>query len=164
MESVRTWAFSLCVALVAGGICHLLVPNKSMEKIFQLVASSFFLCCVLAPFLSGTLPLLEDLEVEIPQESVSAVETLTDTMEDQVLTLTRQNLEQQLDDCLQEEGIDPLEIEVSIHAEEDSSIRLDQIVVTVSQSQRPNSGTIRSRTKELLGMEPVVYYQQEEPS
>ena len=164
MDNVRTWALSLCVALVAGGVCHLLLPNKSMEKIFQLVASSFFLCCVLAPFLSGALPLLEDLEVEIPQDAMPALENLNGTVDQQVLALTEQRLEDQLGDHLRAHEIVPLEIDVSIHAQEDHSIRLDQIAVTVSKEQTPNAGTIRFLTEELLGMEPAVYYQQEETS
>lgn len=51
MDSVKQWAFSLCAAMIACGIAQMLVPKASLEKIFSLVISVFFLCCLLSPLL-----------------------------------------------------------------------------------------------------------------
>ena len=49
MEGIKQWAFSVCAAMVACGLCQMLLPKAGMEKIFRMTVSIFFLCCLLSP-------------------------------------------------------------------------------------------------------------------
>lgn len=49
METVKQWALSVCAAAVACGIAQMVLPRGSMEKIFKITVSVFFLCCLLSP-------------------------------------------------------------------------------------------------------------------
>ena len=51
MDSVRDWAFSLCVASICGTIMNGILPECDLQKIFKTVYSVFFICCVISPII-----------------------------------------------------------------------------------------------------------------
>lgn len=49
MEFFKEWAFSICCALIIGGILNMILPSGNMQKIFKTVLCIFFICVVAAP-------------------------------------------------------------------------------------------------------------------
>ena len=49
MEEIKTWAFSICCASVAGGILNLLLPEGNVQKTYKTVFCIFFLCIIISP-------------------------------------------------------------------------------------------------------------------
>jgi len=50
METLRTWALSVAMAAMAGGLVWLLAPKGSVQKALRALISVFLLCAFLSPF------------------------------------------------------------------------------------------------------------------
>lgn len=55
METVKSWAISICMASLAGTVAHFLSPSGSTQRIFKVVISVFFITVMVYPIvgLSG---------------------------------------------------------------------------------------------------------------
>jgi hypothetical protein len=50
MEQLRTWALSVAMAALAGGVVWLLAPKGSVQKALRTLIAVFLLCAFLSPF------------------------------------------------------------------------------------------------------------------
>ena len=50
MESLRTWALSIAMAALAGGVVWLLAPKGGVQKALRALIAVFLLCSFLTPF------------------------------------------------------------------------------------------------------------------
>ena len=50
MQQLRTWALSLVMAALAGGLVWLLAPKGSVQKALRTLLAVFLLCAFLSPF------------------------------------------------------------------------------------------------------------------
>ncbi|MCL1952869.1 MAG: hypothetical protein FWF60_08590 [Oscillospiraceae bacterium] len=50
MEQLRTWALSVAMAALAGGVVWLLAPKGSVQKALRTLIAVFLLCAFLTPF------------------------------------------------------------------------------------------------------------------
>jgi len=88
MEALRTWALTVALAALAGGIVRLLTPKGSVEKALRTVVAVFLLSAFLSPMFSrgninldwilpaelGQAPTLHAFELEIARQIQQAVE------------------------------------------------------------------------------------------
>jgi len=88
MEALRTWALTVALAALAGGIVRLLTPKGSVEKAVRTVVAVFLLSAFLSPMLSrggvnldwilpaefDQAPTLHAFELEIARQVQEAVE------------------------------------------------------------------------------------------
>ena len=87
MEALRTWALTVAIAALAGGIVRLLTPRGSVEKAVRVVVAVFLLAAFLSPMfgrggvsLDWVLPepqeppTISALELEVVRQVQSAVE------------------------------------------------------------------------------------------
>ena len=51
METIRTWALTVALSALAGGIVWLLAPKGSVQKALRTVVAVFLLCAFLSPLL-----------------------------------------------------------------------------------------------------------------
>lgn len=51
IDTIKDWAFSICVASICGTIMNILIPKGDMQKVFKTVYAVFLLCCILSPIL-----------------------------------------------------------------------------------------------------------------
>lgn len=56
MESLKTWAFTVCVAALVCTAIQMLVPKKGTGRVFRMVMTAAFLLCMIYPLADG-LPL-----------------------------------------------------------------------------------------------------------
>lgn len=49
MEWLRSWALAAGCAAIAGGLALTLSPVSGIQRVFKIVLSAFFLCCVVVP-------------------------------------------------------------------------------------------------------------------
>ena len=52
MEAIRTWALTVALAALAGGIVWLLAPKGTVQKAVRTVVAVFMLCAFLSPLVS----------------------------------------------------------------------------------------------------------------
>ena len=87
MEALRTWALTVAIAALAGGIVRLLTPKGSVEKAVRCVVAVFLLSAFLSPMFSrGGVsldwvfpelvepPVISALELELMRQVQTAVE------------------------------------------------------------------------------------------
>ena len=114
MEAIKQWCFSLCTAMVACGIMQMLMPNSSLEKVFRLTVSVFFLCVMLSPVLLQS----PQLRIEVEEYSIQNIrmraERLSTLMESQTDTAARQNIRKIIEEKLSEMGINCHSITIDI--------------------------------------------------
>lgn len=148
MDSIRQWAFSLCVAMAAGGIAQMLMPKSGLEKIFRLTVSAFFLCCLLSPFVFR-MPLLE-LDVKAyEQESIDQrAKRLTDTVGHQTEQVAKQDIEKIIAEKLAEMGIKYHRITININTNGQNNPEVKTVEIELDRVHQREHDHIR---KELTG-------------
>ena len=62
MEQIKTWAFSVCLAVVCGAILNMLAPEGNLQKTFKCIISIFFLCVIIAPVSKIDIPNFKNTE------------------------------------------------------------------------------------------------------
>ena len=68
MEEIRQWAFGICAAAVACGLTQMILPKSSMQRVFGITSSVFFLVCLLSPVALVPLTLDITTQEEFQQE------------------------------------------------------------------------------------------------
>ncbi|MDR1733965.1 MAG: hypothetical protein LBR73_03685 [Oscillospiraceae bacterium] len=108
LESLQSWAVSLALAALAGGLVWLLSPKGSVQKSLRTVAAVFLLCAVLQPvFQMGG---IEDLFAGYSQE-VLQPQLEAESMK-QVQAALEAELEAQIGTLLAEQGIAGAQTEI----------------------------------------------------
>ena len=129
MDSVMKWGMSLCCAALAGGVAQILSPGGSMERIFRITLSVFFLCCVVSPFngFSGNFSLEESGILLQDREEEAALE-LSDAADKIFYRSAAEKLELLAQKKLEQMGINDAKLSVYI-TETDHQLTAEDIVV-----------------------------------
>ena len=98
MEALRTWALTVAIAALAGGIVRLLAPRGSVEKALRCVVAVFLLAAFLSPMFGrggvsldwvfpelAEPPTISALEMEVMRQVQTAVEAELRTRMERVL-------------------------------------------------------------------------------
>jgi len=115
MFAIKQWAFSLCAAMIACGIARMLLPKSSMEKMFRMVVSVFFIGCMLSPFILRNPALIFDPPDETRREIAQLSRRLSAVADEQALRIAKQNLERMLHENLKEKGIKVHAVTININ-------------------------------------------------
>ena len=154
MEQIKEWAVNVCITLIATGVFSMLIPQGSMEKVMRFGVSTFFLCCLILPFLFG-MPLF-DWETEV--SASIRTEELEEGMEEQMKELSRYNIEQVINRLLSQEEIQAEKIEADIHISEENRVFINSVTVVLAAEQKDKMSKVKEQIKEQLGIEPKVTF------
>ena len=83
MEEIRQWAFGICAAAVACGLTQMILPKSSMQRVFGITSSVFFLVCLLSPVALVPLTLDITTQEEFQQEADRRADRLRLMVEEQ---------------------------------------------------------------------------------
>ena len=146
MDEFLRWGMTLCCAALAVGILHIISPGSSMEKIFRITLSVFFLCCVVSPLTQMIKNFevkqdnrwIESKENEIAQEMEQIAEEIFEgSVTEQLQMLAQKKLEQM--------GINDARLSVYI-IETDRQLIAEDIVVEAVLPQK-----YKERHNEIFG-------------
>lgn len=162
MDSIRDWGYSLCAAAIACGMIQILIPNAGAGRVMRMTVSVFFLCCLFSPLVLRS-PGLEP----IPQSSAQAktdeiARRLTEGQEERAIRKAQEDLSRQVRDSLEEIGIFPSKIRITIHAVDKSRIEISELTLVLQEGDREREGEAVQRIKELLGEAPDIKYERDE--
>lgn len=148
MEAFRSWGICVTVCILAAAVIRLLFPNVEKEKSVRVLISTFLLCAVLSPFISGDGPAMElpELDVDSAAEQLDQINaqinrSLESQAQSRLIDLTAQ--------VLAEAGVTDAEIEVKTDILDDGHIQIDEIVIISSASV--NWGAISDQVTEATG-------------
>lgn len=158
MESIRQWAFGICCAAIACGLAQLLMPKSSMQRIFQITTSVFFLSCLLSP-IAISLPSLDVIPPEeIMQEIDEKSERLDSIAKEQGHDLATESIRHAAEDTLMDFGIKPNKIYINVHDDGDGGITISECELELDNSYLPQHDEIRAALHKALGVDIRIGY------
>ena len=157
MDSIRSAAVSLCIALVAAGIFSMLTPSGSWNRFARFGVQLFLLLSLASPFFSGELNWTMETG-ELLEEADSARTEMSALAEEQLLENFSENLEQSARDVLENAGFSPLEIEAWVHIADEQRIDITAIEITLPEGQRARAEEAAGLISETFGMQPQILF------
>lgn len=152
MDTIREWAASICITLVATSIFSMLIPHGGMEKVMKFAVSAFFISCLLSPFWSGLPSLGWEAEAAIQTDYSS----ISSQLNEQVVRLSEANLRRVISDILDEKGIEAEKITPQVHILDDGSISITKVVVELAGDENKNVQSVQELLEQETGLETEV--------
>lgn len=134
MDGIRAWSAAVCLAALGCAAIQLLAPKDGIGKVFRLVVTTFFLCCMLLPMLKvGSLTQLD--VADLPDAVVS--EFLADTVTEQLERQVRDTVSTLATEMLAERGVTAEKIEVTTDISDEGGIYIQHVTITVDKQTVP---------------------------
>ena len=151
MEEIRQWAFGICAAAVACGLTQMILPKSSMQRVFGITSSVFFLACLLSPIAFVPLSLDITVQEEFQQEADRRADRLRLTVEEQQRDAVSESVRLAAAGLLEEMGVEYRKIYISI----------SECEVELDESWFPRHQEIREALLDRLGVNVLIGYKKE---
>ncbi len=130
MEIIKQWALSLCVAAVAGAAAEMILPEGSLQKVFKITFSVFFLCCLFSPALANV-----KLDMSYSETALTETESLAGELESSVNRQITDSAAASVEKLAQKEleamGIFSAKTAADINIAEDGGILINRLQITL---------------------------------
>lgn len=157
MDSIRSAAVSLCIALVATGIFSMLLPNGGWNRFAKFGVQLFLLLSLVSPFFSGDINWTMETG-ELLEEADSARTEMSALAEEQLLENFSENLEQSAREILENAGFSPLEIEARVHIADEQRIDISELNITLPEEEKSRGDQAAQLIAEAFGAEPQLTF------
>ena len=152
MNTIQQWTAGICLAVLALSLVQYLMPEGPLHKTAELAAGAFFLCAVLIPVCSGA-----GFFVSVSLPSLQPSESLQDTVEEQKEDAVSRSVSLA---CgwrnWRAMGIPVKEVETTVHTQEDGSICITSVRVTIPAAQSAQCDRAAELLSASLGLEVEV--------
>lgn len=153
MDSIKAWAAALCIAAIVCAVLQMLAPKEGTGKVFKLILSAFFLCCLIMPLLrAGS---LTRLDISVLPGEVQA-ELLEDRVNQQLMRQVQATVEQLAETALDSSGVKAEKIEVKTDTSPEGSIYIQQVTITLDKQSKPKALAAREVLEKQLGVSVVI--------
>lgn len=153
MEGLKQWAFSVCAAMVACGICRMLIPSSGMEKMFRTTVSVFFLCCLLSPMVFQVPALRIELENDSQQQIQERAERLQSEAENQAGAAANRDMMKIIGEKLDQMGIKYHGITININENGQSLSSPGTIEILLSTDYERQQTAVRGELADAFGLD-----------
>lgn len=103
MEALRSWALTVAMAALAGGIVRLLAPKGSVERAVRTVVAVFLLCAFLSPLWNRSGSTLDWILPD--EEQTPTLAALDDAVAEQMRTAVEAELQREISETLLLRGV-----------------------------------------------------------
>lgn len=153
MDSIKAWAAALCIAAIVCAVLQMLAPKEGTGKVFKLILSAFFLCCLIMPLLrAGS---LTRLDISVLPGEVQA-ELLEDRVNQQLMRQVQATVERLAETALDSSGVKAEKIEVKTDTSPEGSIYIQQVTITLDKQSKPKALAAREVLEKQLGVSVVI--------
>ena len=149
MNAVRTWLLAICFAVLAVAVLQYLAPPGSMEKMIRYVTGAF-LVCAMAFSLKSVLPKIP-LAFSIPTQ-YGAESEFSSFVESQEITAAQESVERLAETEINKMGISCKNIHADMDKQEDGSIGINRIEITLASGYEGYGARVESYLSETLGV------------
>lgn len=153
METIRSIGASVCITMIVTGIFSILIPGKAMEKTVQMAVGLFFLASIVLPIANGDWKGF--MSVQSTREEVSLPD-LEQTVEQNMIELTQEQLCEQAKALLGAEGITAKQVSVTVHIDGDNSITITEILIVLPKEEVLNFPLAGQVIKDGFQIEPKI--------
>ena len=158
MSALIQWAFALCAAMVAMGLCRMLIPSTGMEKTFRFVVSIFFLAVLLSPVVFRFPGLMIDIPLHTQEEIERRSANLEEITHRQALSLAEVQLRQIVGEKLSQRGINAYSITINFTTNLQGEIELGSVVIVLDAAHSESGADLRNYLESELGAEIQLHY------
>lgn len=152
MNTIQQWTAGICLAVLALSLVQYLMPEGALHKTAELAAGAFFLCAVLIPVLQAA----PDFSFLFSLPSLQPSESLQDTVEEQKEDTVSRSVSSLAAAELARDGIPVKEVETTVHTQEDGSICITSVRVTIPASASSQCDRAAELLSASLGLEVEV--------
>ena len=146
MEQLRTWALSVAMAALAGGVVWLLAPKGSVQKALRALIAVFLLCAFLTPFFTRSGVSLDWILPDM--QGTPGLPALEDTVARQLKTAVEQEIIRRIDAVLSARGIDgQIFLDTSILPDGGIEIVTAEVVVPPGAGTRGLAAAVKTETE-----------------
>lgn len=161
MNQVKIWVFSICTAAIVGSIVQILSPSGNMEKVMKVVVGIFFLSCTFVPLAT----LLPNINYEFEAGSLDQITEINENMQNEITKQTvdyaNTQITKAIGDTLEKNKINYKNISVNYNIEQDSSISINEIEITMDEQDKGQATQAISLLEQDTGIKTFVYIEEE---
>ena len=161
MESIRQWAFGVCAALIVGSMLRIILPKSSLQRVFSLAASVFFLCCLIVPIGKGDMS-LPSWKGTAGYDGEQRGLALAQTVQEQARTAAAVDMKKIVEEILGQMGIKGPATTIHIATNGQNDLSVKDIEILLAEEYRPRDKTIKGELRQRLGMEVTLLYENKE--
>lgn len=132
MGGFQSWAVSVCFTVIAASVLQYISPNGAMERVMKLVLSAFVLYGILMPIIGLVSQLENSFNTYIDAEQTMQTVDLSNTVNKQIYTAASSGIQNIVTVELAKKSIKCENVEVIMDTNEDNSISITKVLVTVS--------------------------------
>ena len=162
MSALLQWAFGVCAAMAAMGLCRMLLPSSSMEKMFRFIVSVFFLCVLISPVAIRFPTLMVDIPAQAQAEIDERSRRVEEIVHRQAKHSAEINLRQIVSEKLSARGINAYSITINFTTSERGEILLESVGITLDAAHRAQERALVSYLEAGLGCPIRLHYLGEE--
>lgn len=155
MSILLQWAGSLILAGAVSAVVLLLAPNGENQKIIKLAVGAFFICCAALPLIYSLPDVNEEL-VETVAQQTEQTESMSSTVENQVITQTKQILTQSANEIFQNLQCNDAAVQFGLSIDEQNRVSINDINITISQNDSQKVEEICSAFLQYYGTSPII--------
>ena len=151
MESVGSWAITVCTAAVVCTLFSVLFPDNALGRQGKLLLPCLFLCAFLTP-VAGK------IDWHLPNVSPAAADTaaMSAVVREQTVRQVNAALTAMVDQALSTYGLHAEKVEATMDIREDGSIDIGQITLWVDETTARRGSVVRQVAKKRLGQAVVM--------
>lgn len=154
MNGLKTVSITLCFTCVAVSMITVLIPQKRTRRVMNFVVGLFFI----STFITAVSAQVSDIDLRTPDVNEIPIPTYSEKdSQDTVAQMTADNLTQALKELLNNEGIYPENIRLTLKTSDEGRISVERAVIYISKTDMGQSVKIKSIVYRNISKEPEVY-------
>ena len=152
MESIKSWAFSVCCAAVIGTLLNMILPEGNLQRMFKCVFCVFFLCTVLTPLSKIEISDFFDKKNEITDFNFEETDGINQSTE----KFLENKILSSVSETLSFEGISYEDIFIKINISDDGSIDINKFKLTIKNPEEEQKAF--KLICDRVGVEPEIIF------
>lgn len=151
MDSIQSWALAVCITMVGATIFSMLVPNSNMKKVVTFAINLFFISSLLSPIVIDP----PNIDFSATESEIVENSALTQTMQQEVITITENELTKELEQLFTQNGYKFNQIAIDINSTDGS---IEKATIDMPTSELINEADVKKLVQNTIGVIPMVSY------
>ena len=159
MNGIKAVSMTLCYTCVAVSMITVLIPQKRTRRVMGFAVGLFFI----STFITALAAQVSEIDLDSPNLSDIPIPTYNEEVSrDTVAQMTADQLTQALNELLNNEGIYPNDIKLTLKISDEGRISVVRAVIYISEKDSKQMPTIKSIVYRNISKEPEIHVTGEE--
>ena len=159
MNEIKTVCMTLCYTCVAVSMITVLIPQKRTRRIMSFAVGLFFI----STFITAVSAQVSKIDYDLPQPNEIPIPTYHESdAQEAVAQMTADRLTEALNELLNNEGIFPNDIKLTLKISDEGRISVVRAVIYISEKDIGKIPTIKSIADRNISKEPEIHVTGEE--